>query len=160
MAHPPSAAPGWYPDPEGSGSHRYWDGSRWTDAVSSAIPPGPPSTTETATTWAAAGHLSALLSLFFGLPFLGPLVVYIVKRDDPLVRPHAAEALNWNLSVTVYGAVLALLTVLLLLVLIGVLLIPVLLVLAAVWVVLVVVASVRASRGEAFRYPLTMRFVR
>ena len=53
-------------------------------------------------TWAVAAHLSALLSLFVGFPFVGPLVVYLVKRDDPFVRRHAAEALNFNLSVFLY----------------------------------------------------------
>lgn len=27
-------APGWYKDPTGSYSYRYWDGARWTDQVS------------------------------------------------------------------------------------------------------------------------------
>jgi hypothetical protein len=34
---PASAAPGWYPDPNAGGANlmRYWDGSAWTDQVSS-----------------------------------------------------------------------------------------------------------------------------
>lgn len=27
----PTAAPGWYPDPAGSATSRWWDGQRWTD---------------------------------------------------------------------------------------------------------------------------------
>src|SRR4051794_3696588 len=29
-------APGWYPDPRGADQLRYWDGTAWTDHVSSA----------------------------------------------------------------------------------------------------------------------------
>jgi hypothetical protein len=32
---PPTAGPpaGWYADPTGRATHRYWDGERWTDHV-------------------------------------------------------------------------------------------------------------------------------
>jgi hypothetical protein len=53
-------------------------------------------------------HLSALIGLVLGLAFIGPLVVYVVKRDDPFVQRHAAEALNFNLSLLAYGTILAL----------------------------------------------------
>ena len=34
MTTPPgNPAPGWYPDPAGGGSYRYWDGIKWTDAA-------------------------------------------------------------------------------------------------------------------------------
>lgn len=36
------AAPGWYPDPSGSGSQRYWDGVNWTGVESAAASPPPP----------------------------------------------------------------------------------------------------------------------
>jgi uncharacterized Tic20 family protein len=85
-----------------------------------------------------AAHLSALGGLVTGLPFLGPLIVYLLRRDDPLVRPHAAEALNFNLSVTLYGLVLGLVTIVLTLILVGLLLIPVLIALAVAWLVFVV----------------------
>ena len=75
----PSAGPGWYPDPQGTGSYRYWDGTRWTDALSSAIPPAATASSDT-TTWAMAAHLTALAALFIGLPFVGPLIIYLRRR--------------------------------------------------------------------------------
>jgi uncharacterized Tic20 family protein len=158
---PPPAAPGWYPDPGGSASHRYWDGMRWTDALSSAIPPaGPHNARDDSRNYALAAHLSAPLSLFVGFPFIGPLVVYLVKKDDPFVRRHAAEALNFNLSIMLYGVILGIVTVILLFFVVGLLLIPLFAVLGIVWIVFTCVAATRAGQGEEYRYPLTIRFVR
>lgn len=158
-AGPPAAA-GWYPDPGGSGSHRYWDGTRWTDALSSAIPPaGPDTSRDDSRNFALAAHLSALLSLFVGFPFIGPLVIYLIKKDDPFVRSHAAEALNFNLSVMLYGVVLFVVGLILLIVIVGVVVWLLLIPLAVAWLVLICVAAVKAGQGEAYRYPLTIRFV-
>jgi uncharacterized protein len=160
-AHPPPAgAPGWYPDPGGSGSHRYWDGRRWTDAVSSAIPPaGPRDARDDARIYALAAHLSALLSLFVGLPFAGPLVILLVKKNDPFVRAHAAEALNFNLSVMLYAVGLVIIGLLVLIVIVGVLAWLALIPLALAWFILTCVAASKAGDGQTFRYPLTIRFV-
>jgi uncharacterized protein len=158
-AGPPAAA-GWYPDPGGSGSHRYWDGARWTDAVSSAIPPaGPHVSRDDSRNFALAAHLSALLALFIGLPFLGPLVVYFMKKDDPFVRAHAAEALNFNLSVMLYAITLGIVGVVLIVVVIGVLVLLLLVPLFFAWLVLTIIAAVKAGQGAAYRYPLTIHFV-
>ena len=161
MPPPPAAAAGWYPDPDGSGSLRYWDGRRWTDALSSAVPPaGPHAERDDTRTWALAAHLSALLCLFIGFPFVGPLVVYLVKRDDPFVRRHAAEALNFNLSVMLYAIALGIATIVGLLFIVGLLLLPLFLVLAIVWIVLLCLAAAKAGQGAEYRYPLTIRFVK
>ena len=157
---PPSADAGWYPDPSGSGSLRYWDGTRWTDAVSSAVPPASPhNARDDSRSWALAAHLSALLSLVIGFPFVGPLVVYLVKKDDPFVRRHAAEALNFNLSVMIYGIVLGILTFVLIFFIVGLALIPVLILGALAWLVFVCLAAAKAGQGEEYRYPLTIRLV-
>jgi uncharacterized Tic20 family protein len=75
------------------------------------------------------------------------------------VRRHAVEALNFNLSVMLYAIVLGALTFVLLFVLVGVLLVPLFVVLLAGWIIFAIVATVAASRGEEYRYPLTIRFV-
>lgn len=31
-------APGWYPDPSGTGLSRWWDGSRWSELTSPGVP--------------------------------------------------------------------------------------------------------------------------
>ncbi len=163
---PPTGAAGWYPDPAGSGSMRYWDGSRWTDALSSAVPPaGPHASRDDARGWALAAHLSALLTATVALAFVGPLVVYLAKRDDPFVRRHAAQALNFNLSLLLYGVVLALVALIVLLgglpVVVGVGAVALLVVpLALAWFIMVCVAAAKAGQGADFRYPLTIRFVR
>jgi uncharacterized protein len=158
---PPPGAPGWYPDPAGSGSYRYWDGTRWTDALSSAIPPaGPLNARDDARGYALAAHLSALLSTFVGLPFVGPLVVCLTKQDDPYVRRHATEALNFNLSILLYAVVVLAVTFVgrsfaesdLWVVPFGLCVV--------VWFFCVCTGAIKAGRGEEFHYPLTIRFVR
>ena len=37
----PHVSAGWYPDPNGSGGHRYWDGHAWTGYRAAPPPPRP-----------------------------------------------------------------------------------------------------------------------
>ena len=97
-------------------------------------------------------HLSAF-GIFLGIPsVVGPLVFWLMKKDDPYIEWHAKEALNFNLSFLVYGVVAAISIV----ALVGLLLLPAVLI---TWFVLVIRAAVRSSAGEYYRYPLTLRFV-
>lgn len=102
--------------------------------------------------WGALGHLSAF-ALFLGVPsFVGPLVVWLIRRDDVFAGDQAKEALNFNISMTIYfiGSVIAILL------LVGILLIPVVML---SWFVLTLVATIKASNGEYYRYPATIRFI-
>lgn len=101
-----------------------------------------------------AGHLSAFV-VFVGvpLPFVGPLVVWLLRRDqDPYAAAHALEALNFNITATLAFVVAAVS----IFVLIGIVLLPLA---GVVWFVLVIIGGVKAANGEAYRYPLTVRFV-
>lgn len=106
-------------------------------------------------TWAMACHLAAFSAWFTGFGMIvGPLVVWLIKKDQfPLVDDQGKEALNFSISVAIYGFVAFLLSF----VLIG---IPILIALGIFWFVEVIIASIRANNGEHFRYPLTIRFVK
>ena len=156
---PPQSSPGWYPDPAGSQQQRWWDGVQWTDTLSGGPPAQRPAGGSSETGWATLAHLSALIALVIGFVFVGPLIVYLVKKDDPFVRRHAAEALNFNLSVTLYAIVGGFVLVLLIIAVVGLLLIPVAIAAAVAWFVLVIIAAMKANNGEDYRYPLTIRFV-
>ncbi len=114
--------------------------------------------------WAMAAHLSALVAIV-GIPSLiGPLVVWLMKKDeDEYVAAHSAHALNFNISVLIYtvaGAVaLAILGVATLG--IGLLLaIPAVIVAFILWLIFVIQGAMAASKGKEFRYPLTIDFVK
>jgi len=138
-----------------------------------------------ARTWATICHLSSLLMLF-GVPLgnvLGPLVVWLVKRNDhPFVDDQGKEALNFQLSITLYWVIAGVLIFLSVgsiaffwpaahhrmfdfwnpmampfAMLFGLFLIFGLLILD---VILSIVAAVRTSSGEAYRYPLTIRAIK
>ena len=117
--------------------------------------PPTPSTSSDVRTWSVLCHASALLGLFFH--FLGhlggPLIVWLMKRgDSPEIDAHGKESLNFQISMLIYDAVAAILCV----VLIG---IPILIALWVLNTVLVIIASVKASEGKFYRYPITIRFI-
>jgi len=103
--------------------------------------------------WATLSHFSAF-SMLFGIPsFIGPLIVWIAKKDsDSYVEAHAREALNFNISFFIYGAAAAVSIILL----VGLLLLPAVIV---TWFVLAIVGTVRAARGELYEYPFTLRLI-
>lgn len=95
--------------------------------------------------------LSHILTIVPGIGILGPLVIYLVKKDEsPFVRDNARESLNFQLTII-------LLYIILFITLIGMLLWWV------VWilnVILVIVASIRASDNLVYRYPLSFRLIK
>jgi uncharacterized protein len=105
-------------------------------------------------TWAMAAHLSAFVGHF--IPFghiFGPMVVWILKKDQfPLVNDQGKEAMNAQISFTLYFFIAGLLCF----VLIG---FPLL---VALWVwdiVVVILAAIKANEGQPYRYPYILRFI-
>lgn len=103
--------------------------------------------------WAVVAHIGSVVSAWFALGLIAPLAVLLLKGgSSPFVRRHAVESLNFQLNALVYSVVFALL----ILVLIGFVLLPLYLIF---YLGCVVVATMRASAGEEFRYPLTVRII-
>ncbi len=126
----------------------------------SVIPP-PPSTTPTAGApgaeerqWAMFAHLSALFGVIIPLgSIIGPLVIWLIKKDTmPFVNEQGKEALNFNITV----AIAALVGWLLCFILIGFVLLPLL---AIAWLVFVIIGTIKANEGTAYRYPFALRLV-
>ena len=112
--------------------------------------------TENERTWGMLAHLSALVGLVIPLigNVLGPLGVSIARSDQSaFVAAHAKEALNFNISVTLAAVVCALL----MLVFIGFLLGSALFI---AWLVMTLIAAIKASEGVAYRYPFSLRLVK
>ena len=97
--------------------------------------------------------LAHVLTLVAG--FIAPLVIYLIKKDggSPFVLAHAKESLNFQITLILAFIVSFILWI----ILIGILL-TWLLGLAAL--VLVIIATIKASEGKFYKYPFSIKFVK
>ena len=107
--------------------------------------------------WALICHLSSLSTYVIpvpGMSIVAPLIIWNLKgKEHPFVDDQGKEAVNFQISMLIYAAIAALT----LCVGIGFF---VLLIVAVVQVVFVVIAAIKSSNGEAYRYPLTIRMIK
>ena len=88
-----------------------------------------------------------------GLPFLGPLIVWLLKKDvSPYLDAQGREVLNFHISLFLYFFV----AFLLVFVVIG---IPLLFLLSAASLVLTIIGIVKAVDGTLYRFPLIIRLL-
>jgi len=103
--------------------------------------------------FAITAHIAYLLG---GLGFIiAPLLVFLLRKDDPFVNHHAKQALVAHLAILILSALVSFLCTLL----IGVLLLPIL---ALLWLLLLItsiIATIRAFHGEEYYYPLIQSIV-
>jgi len=95
----------------------------------------------------------ALLShvLTFIFPILAPLIIFLIKKDEStFVAYHAKESLNFQITMFIV-------CVILIISVIGLLLLWVVGIIVAV---LVIVATIRASEGKLYKYPVNIRFIK
>jgi uncharacterized Tic20 family protein len=109
---------------------------------------------ETERNWAMLCHLSAFAGFFF--PFgsiIGPLICWLTRKDESLwVDRNGKSSLNFELSILLY----LVLSIPLCIIIVG---IPIVIFLVILKVICIIIASVRASKGEEFKYPITIPFV-
>jgi|SRR5690606_1996500 len=91
-------------------------------------------------------HIITLLSTF-----IGPLIIYFLKKDESaFITHHAKESLNFQITMTLVCILLAITIVGLVLIwLVGIL-----------TLILVIIATIKASEGKLYRYPFTIRLIK
>jgi len=91
--------------------------------------------------WAMLSHLTGLVS------FIGPLVVWLIKKEEfPFVDEQGKEALNFQITMLIYGFVAGLTTI----ICIGFILAPAV---GIVDLVFLIIAAIKANDGYHYRYP-------
>jgi len=106
--------------------------------------------------WNVLCHATALAGFFvpWAGHILGPLIVWLAKRNDsPEIDEHGKESLNFQISMLIYNVIAGVLC----LVLIGFVILAILHILN---LVLVIIASIQASEGKFYRYPLAIRLIK
>jgi len=100
-------------------------------------------------------HLLALIG-YLVVPLgnvIAPLIIYLMKKDEsPFVADQARESLNFQITMWIYCVIAGIL----IFVLIGFVL---LIILYVAGLILTIVAAVKASGGNSYRYPFTLRLI-
>lgn len=114
----------------------------------SAYAPPTPLSPQDEKNWSLGAHLGVLL-----VGFLAPLIIWLMfKGRGPFLDHHAKESLNFQITVMIALFASAILSLLLIGIVLMFAIIP--------WmIVMPIVAAVKASNGEWYRYPLTLRLV-
>jgi uncharacterized Tic20 family protein len=105
-------------------------------------------------TWAMLAHLSSLVAAAVGgMSFLGPLIIWLIKKDQsPFVGDQAKEALNFQIACTIATLICFAAAF----VIIGFFLLPVVVVGNLVFTI---IAAMEANKGVTYRYPYTIRLI-
>ena len=86
--------------------------------------------------------------------FIGPLIIWLLKKDeDAFIDSQGKEALNFQITVALASIVAGALSC----IVIGVFLMPVIAVLDLVFSI---IACVKSSNGEDYKYPISLRLVK
>lgn len=104
---------------------------------------------ETDRNFAVAMHLSPLAFLIIGpFAFAAPLVLWLIRKDESAFNDdHGRESVNFLITYLLFGTALC-----------WTFIVPTVLVI--VGVVAMIRGALASTRGEFFRYPMTIRFLK
>lgn len=103
-------------------------------------------------------HLSGFLNGVF--PIVVPLLIWILKKDESqFINEHGKSALNFQLTILIIG-VAALLFTLFTFGLGAFFLIPLGIILAIFYVIFIVIATINASGGHLYKYPISLNLIK
>jgi uncharacterized Tic20 family protein len=98
--------------------------------------------------------LSHILAIVPGIGIFGPLVIWLIKKDSPsFAEENAKESMNFQLTIIIAAVISCILIV----VIIGIFL---LWVLGILNLILVIVATIKASENKIYRYPFNLRLIK
>ncbi len=111
-------------------------------------------------TWSMLAHVGVFVAAWFAMGFLCPLAIWLLFRNrSEVVRRHALESLNFQISLLIYGVVAG--ALILITFGLGVLIVLPLVAIGAVAALVVIIrATLAASDGRDYRYPLCLRLVK
>ena len=118
--------------------------------VTSPVPPADAVTAEGNKDACTMAMLAHLLGFFTG--FVGPLIIWLVKKEEPFVEQEARESLNFQITLLIGYLIAGALTM----VCIGFLLIPALLVVDLVFCIM---GTMKAKEGQPYVYPFAIRLI-
>ncbi len=106
-------------------------------------------------TWGMLAHLSAFAGLLVpGGIFLGPLLIWLTRREQSaFVADQGREALNFNLTVLIGFLICGALVLVFIGLLLG-------MALGVYWIVMTIIAGIKAGEGVRYRYPVTLRLIK
>ena len=144
----------------------------WTAAPDPAPAPGSPQAAARPAmddrSYALLLHLSSLSWLISIPGFIGPLVMWLIKKDQsPFIDRHGRAAMDFQISLFIYVAAAVLLFVVITIATLGLGALPMLLltpiailVIIVLVIVLPILAGVKANQGQEYDYPLSLRILR
>jgi uncharacterized Tic20 family protein len=97
-------------------------------------------------TMAVLSHILTIVA-----PILAPLIIYLVKKNESrFVEWHARESLNFQITV-------AIIIIILFITIVGILIAWIV---GIISLVLVIIATIRASEGKLYKYPFSIRLIK
>lgn len=109
--------------------------------------------------WATLVHVGGII-----IGFISPLIGYLVMKDrSPFVREHSATALNFQITIAIAHVANFILGIILSIVTLGLwFFVQTLITIAliAVSIIFSIIAAMAANKGQPYKYPLAITFVK